>query len=160
MNEILIPVREFYLYVSISDFVTWFGEGDNDFSANEALQAVLDALGVTVDLCAWHNIFFEQAPDTGDVYLYKPSPESENVFALDMFRDATDQMDLVSVGVSCDKHCLPIIREKLRAFFEGASCQVHYQEANCSLDFRRLIDPKNYPRTLGDYQQNLHVAYG
>lgn len=100
-----IPARDFCIAVSMSDFVTWFGDGDHDFVENAALKAALNALGVTVDLRALHVAYFERTPvGTGDVYVYQPSKNSKNVFALNLYRDLTDQMDIVSFGIGCDEH--------------------------------------------------------
>ncbi|EWS65090.1 hypothetical protein Y695_01659 [Hydrogenophaga sp. T4] len=158
-----IPARDFCIAVSMSDFVTWFGDGDHNFVENAALKAALNALGVTVDLRALHVAYFERTPvGTGDVYVYQPSKNSKNVFALNLYRDLTDQMDIVSFGIGCDEHCLSVVREKLRAFFDTASCQVHYEEASYSSDFRSMIDTQRYPVIIEDsgYQQLVHHAYG
>lgn len=158
-----IPARDFCLAVSMSDFVTWFGSGDSDFAENAMLQAALNALGATVDLRTLYVAYFEQTPvGTGDVYVYQPSKDSKNVFALDLYRGLTDQMDIVSFAVGCDEDCHPVVREKLRAFFDGASCQVHYEEASYSSRLRSMIDAKTYPVTVGDsgYQQLIHHIYG
>jgi hypothetical protein len=158
-----IPARDFCLTVSMSDFVTWFGDGDNDLSENEALKAALNALGVTVDLRELYVSYFERTSvGTGDVHVYLPAENSNNVFAVNLYRDLTDQMDIVSFAVGCDEHHLPVVREKLRAFFDGASCQVHYEEANYSPRLRGMIDPKAYPVIIEEsgYKQQLHRIYG
>jgi hypothetical protein len=158
-----ISVRDFYLVVSMSDFVTWFGDGDGEFSANEALKSVLNALGIAVDLRALYVTYFEQTPiGTGDVFVYRTNKESKRLFALSHYRELTDQMDLVSFAVSCDEHCLSVVRGWLRTFFDGASCQVHYEEASYSSDLRRMIDQKSYPAIIEEsgYMQSRHEIYG
>lgn len=158
-----IPARDFYLAVSMSDFVTWFGDGDNDFAENALLQAALKALGVSVNLCALYVGYFERTPvGTGDVYVYQPTKGAKNVFALNLYRDLTDQMDIVSFGIGCDDDCLSTIRKALRAFFDGATCQVHYEEASYSSGLRRMLDVEAYPAAIDDsgYQQHIHHAYG
>ncbi|TLN00171.1 hypothetical protein FDZ73_20235 [bacterium] len=158
-----IPARDFCLAVSMSDLVTWFGDGDDDFSENEALKAALSALGVTVDLRALYVSYFERTSvGTGDVHVYQPAENSKNVFAVDLYRDLTDQMDIVSFAVGCDEHCLPIVRDKLRSFFDGASCQVHYEEANYLPRLRSMIDAETYPFIIDEsgYKQQFHRTYG
>ncbi len=145
------------------DFVTWFGDGDDDFSENAVLKTALSALGVTVDLRALYVSYFERTSvGTGDVYAYQPTEKSKSIFAVDLYRGLTDQMDIVSFAVGCDEHCLPVVRDKLRSFFDGASCQVHYEEANYLPRFRRMIDAKTYPLIIEEsgYKQQLHRAYG
>lgn len=66
-----IQAREFCLAVSMSDFVAWFGDGDDDFSENESLKAALKALGVTVNLYGLYISYFEfTSIGTGDVHVY------------------------------------------------------------------------------------------
>ena len=158
-----ISVCDFYLAVSVSDFVTLFGDKNKNFAGNETLQTALIALGVTVDLRALYSTYFRQtAIGTGDVYVYQPTQNSKNVFAIDMYRYLTDQVHIVSFAVGCDEHCSSFVRDKLRSFFDGASYQVHYEEANCSVGLREMIDEKRYPIIIEEsgYEQHIHHAYG
>lgn len=158
-----IRARDFCLTVSMVDFVAWFGDGDNDFSENEALRVVLNTLGVTVDLRALYAAYFERTSvGSGDVYVYRPDKGSKNVFAVDLYRGLTDQMDIVSFAVGCDEHCFPVIRSQLRSFFDEASCQVHYEEASNLSRLWRMIDPRSYPILIEEsgYEQQLHEVCG
>lgn len=71
-------------------------------------------------------------------------------------------MDIVSFAVGCDEICLPTVREKLRAFFDRASCQIRYEEASYSSRLRSMIDAQKYPVTVEDsgYQQLILHTYG
>ncbi|KQV59666.1 hypothetical protein ASE26_07025 [Duganella sp. Root198D2] len=73
-------------------------------------------------------------------------------------------MDIVTLGIRCGSGCLAIVREKLRAFFDGADCQVHYEEASCVVRVREMIDPKAYPAVIEDcgyrHEQQVHYNYG
>lgn len=154
-----IPARDFSLAVSMSDFVVWLGDGDNDFSENEALRAVLKGLGITVDLRVLHATYFHSTlVGSGNVYVYRSDKNSKNVFAIDLYRDLTDQMDIVSFAVGCDEHCLSVVRSNLRKFFDEASCQVHYEEASYSSRLRHMIDPTSYPVIIEEsgYVQQMH----
>jgi hypothetical protein len=158
-----IKARDFCLAVSVTDLLTWEGSGDGDPSENEALKTVLKALGITVELRAVYADYFDQTTvGSGDVHVYRPTKDSKNVFAVDLYRDSFDQMDLVTLAVGCDAHCLPVVRSQLRAFFDAASCQVHYEEASYSARLRRMIDPKTYPVTMEDsgYAQQMHEVHG
>lgn len=159
----LIHTTDFCLAVSITDLLTWRGDGDRDFSENPALKAVLKALGITLDLQTLYAAYFEQTTvGSGDVHVYRSTKDSKNVFAVDLYRDSFDQMDLVTLAVECDEHCLPVVRSQLRAFFDAASCQVHYEEASYSARLRRMIDPKTYPVTMKDsgYAQRMYEVHG
>ncbi|MEJ7137414.1 hypothetical protein [Amphibiibacter pelophylacis] len=159
----VILARDFCLAVSMSDFVTWLSDDDHNFVENARFKAALNALGLTVDLRALQVTYFERTPvGTGDVDVYQPSKNSKNVFALNLYRDLTDQMDIVSFGIGCDEHCLSVVRENLRAFFDTASCQIHYEQASYSYDFRSMIDTQRYPVLIEDsgYQQLVHYTYG
>lgn len=158
-----ISARDFNLAVSMNDLVTWFGDGDRDFVENESLRSAVSALHISVDLRALYVTYFENTPiGTGDVYVYRPEKGRKNVFAMDMYRDLTDQMDIVSFAISCEEHCLPTVRHALRNFFDQASCQVHYEEASYSSRLRSMIDQKCYPRVIKEsgYQQHCHEICG
>lgn len=158
-----IQAHDFCLAVSVPDLLTWHGDGESEPSENEVLKTVLKALGVTLDLRTLHAAYFEQtAVGRGDVYVYRSTRDSKNVFAVDLYRDLSDQMDLVTLAVGCEAHCLPIVRSQLRAFFDAASCQVHYEEASYSARLRRMIDPRTYPAILEDsgYAQQMHEVFG
>lgn len=89
-------------------------------------------------------------------------PPSQNVFAVYLYRDPTDQMDIVTLAVGCEAYGLPIVRTQLRAFFDAASCQVHYEEASYSARLRRMTDPRTYPVIMEDsgYAQQMHEVHG
>ena len=162
-SETLIQARDFCLAVSITDLLAWRGDGDSAPSEHKALKNVLNALGVPVDLRALYAAYVDQTTvGSGDVQVYRPTKDSKNVFAVDLYRDSSDQMDLVTLAVGCDAHCLPVVRSQLRAFFDAASCQVHYEEASFSARLRRMIDPKTYPVTMEDsgYAQQMHEVHG
>jgi hypothetical protein len=158
-----IRAREFRLGVSMVDLVTWLGDGDNDIYENENLKIVLDTLGIAVDLRALYAAYFEKTSiGSGDVYAFRPNKESKNVFAVDMYRGLTDQMDIVSLAVGCEEQCLSIVRRELRSFFDSASCQVHYEEASYSAYLHSMLDQSTYPVIIEEsgYEQKLHEAHG
>ncbi len=80
----------------------------------------------------------------------------ENVFAINLFRDLYDQLDVISFGIRTKKNA-GAVRIALRAFFDSAKYQVHYEEGSILNSVSSLLDVKTYPRTIeqNGYHQNL-----
>lgn len=147
----------------MDDVVTWPDDGNETPIPEQNLQTLLSTLGVSKSLAELYRTYFEETKiGAGDVFVFQPAPGSKNVFAIDMYRDLTDQMDIVTFSVGCSVEIVSIVREKLRAFFDGASCQVHYEEANHSTGLHRMLDVARYPIIIGDsgYKQAIHYVYG
>jgi len=147
----------------MGDCVTWFGENETDYAAHEALQQVAGALGVTLDLPALHDLYFDRTPlGEGAVHVYQPVPGHRNLIAIDMYRDPADQLDIVTVAIRCTEECREIVKNQLRTFFDSAECQVGYEEVSYSPRLERMIDPENYPKSFlaPAYEQPIHYFYG
>lgn len=135
----------------------WKGEADTDFVANPLLVHVLDLLAVRVDPSRIYRKYFDEiAVGAGDVYLHREEANGENVFAINLFRDLYDQLDIISFGIRTKKNAVAV-RVALRAFFDSAQYQVHYEEGGILHSVSSLLDVKAYPRTIeqNGYQQNL-----
>ena len=144
----------------MSDLVVWSGDQDDNFSSHPALDAVATSLGVSVDIRGLHVLYFEATPiGTGDVHVFSRTSNPTNVFAIDMYRDLTDQLDVIAIGVRCEETARTIVKTSLRSLFDGASYQVCYEEANVLVEFRSMIAASNFPRSLGEhgYLQKLLV---
>ena len=158
----LIRAHDFCLVVSMTDFVTWPSDEGKELSENKELHSALNVLDIYIDLRTLHANYFERTPiGSGDVYVYHPNKDSTNIFAVDLYRGLTDQLDIVSFAVRCEERCLTVVRSKLRSFFDQASCQVHYEEASYSPRLRKMIDPKTYPVIIDEsgYEQQMHDAH-
>lgn len=153
-----IIASEFRVAISMGDLVVWSGDHDDDFSPHPALVALLATLGVPVSIRDLYVLYFDRTPvGAGNVHVFRAASDGANVFAIDMYRDSTDQLDIVALGVRCDELLAPIVKKYLRSLFDSASCQCLFEEANCSVAFRSMIDAANFPVSVGEhgYQQNL-----
>jgi hypothetical protein len=155
-----IVASEFRVSISMSDLVVWSGDQDDNFSSHPALVALTATLGVSVDIGGLYALYFDTTPvGCGDVHVFSSSSADTNVFVIDMYRDSTDQLDIVAIGVRCEEVLAPIVKRDLRSLFDSASCQVCFEEANYSVAFRSMIDATRFTRSFEDhgYQQNLIV---
>ena len=155
-----LVANEFRIVVSMSDLVVWSGDQDDKFSPHPALDAITTSLGISVDIKGLHALYFEATPiGTGDVHVFSSTSVPTNVFAIDIYRDLTDQLDVIAIGVRCDETAGSIVKASLRCLFDSASYQVCYEEANVLVAFRSMIDASKFPRSLGrhGYLQKLLV---
>jgi len=144
----------------MSDLVVWSGDQDDDFSPHPAIAALIATLGISVSIRDLYVLYFDRTPvGAGDVHVFSSARADRNVFAIDMYRDLTDQLDIIAVGVRCEEVLVSIVKRDLRSLFDSASCQILFEEANCSVAFRSMIDAAKFPLSVGEhgYQQNLLI---
>ncbi|WP_115526664.1 MULTISPECIES: hypothetical protein [Xanthomonas] len=155
--ETRLSAYDFYIVVSMVDLVTWVGSGERDFSVNSQLKKAIQELGIKVDLAGLYIEYFDRIKiGTGDVYSYQKE-ESHTVFAIDLYKELTDQLDIVQMAILCDSGIAAKVRGKLREFFDNASCKFIYEEAHFSSRARDLVDFEKYPRLMADsgYRKNI-----
>lgn len=144
----------------MSDLVNWHGDGDDDFEANREIQSAIELLGLYADIKhLYKEYFYQTKTGQGDVYAFLNRNEPKNLFAIDMYREATDQLDIVSIFVSASPKLASIVKAKLRNLFDSASCQVAYEEANSLPKFQQLLNNNKPLITIKEsgYRQNLIV---
>ncbi|WP_122428015.1 hypothetical protein [Pseudomonas viridiflava] len=156
----VIESHQFYLAISMVDLVSWQGDGDDDLEVRKEIQAVIDLMGLDVDIRHMHEkYFFQLKVGQGDVYAFVNEHQPENILAIDMYRGLTDQLDIVSIFVRSAPKTAILVRAQLRGLFDAASCQVIYKEASVLPELQKLLDVSNYPFTLAEsgYKQSLIV---
>ncbi len=156
----LLSACEYAMGVSMGDLVVFPDPEGRNFIPNPDLQAALVALGVKVDIIALYEQFFKEPRlGLGDVHAFQSSTTELNVFVIDMYQDRVNQVDFVAIAFRCDGSIAPTVGKHLRAFFDAASVQAGYEEANCLPRFRELFDPTQYPRVIQEtgYMQQFHL---
>ena len=142
---------DFYVAVSMTDLFVWNGEGEHDFVGNPFLILVFNLLEIHFDLTSLYSIYFTETPiGTGDVYLYKESMNGEGIFAIDLFRDIYDQLDIIRFAIRTKKNA-SAVRIALQNFFASSKYQMRYEEGNILASVSSLIKESNYPKII---QQN------
>ena len=156
----IIETHQFHLTISMNDLVRWRGNGDDDFEVNTEIQSAIELLGLDADINQLYKKYFYQTEiGQGDVYVFLNRKEPKIFFAIDMYRDLTDQLDIVSIFVSSSPKLASIVKAKLRNLFDSASCQVAYEEANSLPKLQQLLNNNKYPLAIEEngYMQNLIV---
>jgi len=156
----IIETHQFHLAVSMSDLVHWHGSGDDDFEANREIQSAIELLGLDADINQLYEKYFYQIEiGQGDVYAFLNRNEPKNLFVIDMYRELTDQLDIVSIFVGASPELASIVKAKLRNLFDSASCQVAYEEANSLPGLQQVLNNNKYPYAIEEngYMQNLIV---
>jgi hypothetical protein len=153
-----VVATEFFMAVSMSDLMRW---DEDDGNACEPASSLLNALNeaeLTVDLRNLYFRYFDEIPlGRGDVYVYQSSKSVESSFAIDLYREFTDQLDVVTFGMTCSRLQAPAVAAHLHAFFRQASVQISFEHSSHCMALRKLIDPKQFPLMVQEsgYVQKL-----
>jgi hypothetical protein len=156
-----IQSADFTVSISASDLVSWKGQSEADYIGNPFLIHALNCLHIPADPAILYEKYFElPIVGTGDVLLYESNLNGQSIFAINMYRDIYDQLDIVTFGIRTKKNALPV-RVALRAFFDSAEYQVHYEEGGILNSVSLLIDTHRYPKVIeqSDYNQRLIVMF-
>ncbi|WP_313442248.1 hypothetical protein [Stenotrophomonas sp.] len=151
---------DFRLVVSMGDLVHYFGEGDDDVVGHPSLQAACSAAGLRVDLAALYLEYFDHIRvGEGDMCVFRRAPADSTMFAIDLYRERTDQLDIVALAFTCATASMPALRFHLRRFFDTAQYPIAFEEGPHLPRARQMADATLYPREYVDnghpYPQNL-----
>lgn len=150
----IVYANEFDICVSMSDLVSWVGD---EHSPSADLEAALSAAGIDLDIAKLYDDYFEYTPvGAGDVHVYSSSV-NESFMVIDLYRDLTDQLDLITVSLKIDKPLTHLVLPLLRRFFDAAECQVLFSQSTHSQRLRSLTDESRYPLPMGEngYRQQI-----
>ena len=150
----ILYANEFDICVSMSDLVSWVGD---EHSPNAELEAALSAARIELDIAKLYDHYFEDIPiGAGDVHVYS-SAVSESLLVIDLYRDMTDQLDLITASLRIDKTQLNLSIPLLRQFFDTAECQVLFSQSTHSKQLHSLIDESRYPLPINEsgYRQQI-----
>lgn len=150
MSATLIS-RQFRLALPLSDFYCWPADDADPVLLREWREVIgllyLDETRIA-DL---YDLYFDQTPvGQGDVYVFLGNDQPESLLAFDLYRDPTDQLDIVTVGVCVPADAVTQIKSLLRSAFDQASCQIIYEEGNFLQRVQQMIDPSGYPKNIGN----------
>ncbi|WP_092295553.1 hypothetical protein [Pseudomonas sp. NFIX28] len=152
----IICANEFDICVSMPDFVTW---AEDEHIPNADLAVALKAMGIALNITELYDTYFDDTPvGAGDVHIY-PSAENESFLVMDLYRDLTDQLDIVSFSLRVDQSALYLALPHLRRFFDAAECQIAFRQSSHSQQLRSLIDGGRYPVLFDEsgYLQTLII---
>ena len=153
-----LAANEFFLIVSMSDFMRWHSEDDDLCEPAPTLLSALSAAAINVEVSELYSRYFDKTLlGYGDVYRYLGSTSSGSLFAINLYREVTDQLDLISFGLQCEPEKSAIVAKYLHTFFTEASFQITFEQKSCNSQWRQLIDATRYPLVVGDsgYSQQL-----
>ena len=150
----IICANEFDICVSMPDFITWT---EDMHIPNADLSAALSAMGIALNITDLYDAYFDDTPvGTGDVHIY-PSDKNKSFLIIDLYRDPTDQLDIVTISLKIESELLTLVLPHLRRFFDAAECQVAFRQSSHSQQLRSLMDEGRYPVLIDEsgYRQQL-----
>jgi hypothetical protein len=153
-----VAATEFFVSVSMSDLMRWQDEDDDACEPAPSLLAALKEATLTVDVKELYSRYFDEIQvGRGDAYQYQSREAAESVFAINLYRELTGQLDIVSFGMACDRAKAPIVAAHLHTFFRQASVQIMFEHSCHSMQLRKLIDLTQYPLVIEEsgYAQKL-----
>lgn len=146
MQQRLVLAREFELCVSITDLAPR-SEGPTSSPVPDAtLMAVFGKLGLHIDLASLRHEYDSAPTGGGDLHVFKSIDES--VVAVDLYRDPTDQLDLVCIYLRTTEQHADATAVLLTQFFSAAKVQVQFSRSSISIRLREALDSARYPQML------------
>ena len=150
-----VVATEFHIIVSMSDLMRWKDENNDVYEPAPSLLNALKEAELTVNLRELYCRYFDDVQvGRGDTYLYPSFESVESLFVIDMYRELSDQLDIVSFGMTCSRSKAPAVATHLHAFFREASVQASFEHSRHCVRLRKLIDPTQYPLIV---QESGHV---
>src|SRR5262245_52458976 len=145
---------EFRLTVSISDLE------DEDGNDCAEICAICQVLGVTrlgQSLTEQYDSFYDQARaghigdpgariGRGDVRVFQADADEQTFLSVDMFDEATDQMNTVELGVRCAEPHADRVATLLRSIRERVEVLSAFLQGNLGL--RGKLDLASFPRQV------------
>jgi len=154
-----INACNFFLMVSILDLVS---EVDDRLIPSREFSSFLAHVSIDLDLVRLCNFYIDQIKvGEGDVLLLRSSGDSSQVLVFDLFREKTDQFDLVSIGFICSPALRIGVSEMLFRFFNSCSTQISFSANAANGTLRDLVNESSYPRAHGTHgyaQQLMYTA--
>ncbi|MDU4253103.1 hypothetical protein [Pseudomonas sp.] len=147
----LVRVKQFRLVISMPDLYQWADDDAEPVLLGE-WREIIGLLRLNESrIAALYDLYFDQTPvGQGNVYVFLGNDQPESLLAFDLYREPTDQLDIVTVGVCVPADAVAQIKPLLRSAFDQASCQILYEEGNILQGVQQLIDPSGYPKSIGN----------
>lgn len=142
---------QFRLALSLTDLYYWPEDGADPALLPE-WREIIGLLRLDESrIATLYDLYFDRTPTgQGDVYAFVSSHQPESLLVFDLYRDLTDQLDIVTVGVCAPADAVLQVKPLLRSAFDQASCQILYEEGNILQRVQQMIDPRSYPKSFGN----------
>ncbi len=159
--KMLIDSRQFRLVISFPDLFHW--RDDDAPVLLDDWKRVIELLGLNeAEITALYDLYFDGTPiGQGDVHAFVNSAQPKNMLVFNLYRDLTDQLDIIAVIVSTSRERVTQVKPLLRQVFDLASCQIHYEEGSFLSAFKEITNAEGYPRVIGEnaYRQQLLIKH-
>lgn len=116
-------------HISSSISIVLYGEFCYDYSdgiINPNFSAVMDVLGIYIDTEKLEKFYFDQPVGEGDIWAI--GDYKNNCMVFDLYRDLTDEFDVIVFAVICREEISNRIYELLSAIKEETQPQIAFAE--------------------------------
>lgn len=142
------------------DLLDW--SDDDAPSLSDDWKRVTQLLGFDErEITALYDVYFDKTPiGEGHVYAFINDGQPENLLAFDLYRDLTDQLDIISIVISASRDRATEVKRLLRQIFDLASCQIHYEEGASLQAFKEMTHIEGYPKVIeaNGYLQRIQIT--
>lgn len=147
-------------HISSSISIVLYGEFCYDYSdgiINPNFSAVMDVLGIYIDTEKLEKFYFDQLVGEGDIWAI--GDHKNNCMVFDLYRDLTDEFDVIVFAVICREEISNRIYELLSAIKEETQPQIAFAEYDIRekrVGFKMLFPEKIITMELDIMGVNLH----
>ena len=89
---------------------------------NPNLKKIMEILGLTIDINEINSIYNNTPCNKGDILVY--GNHAKNCIVFDLYKDPTDQLDVINFGVVCKKSISDKVRELVEAMLNETDKKV------------------------------------
>ncbi|WP_346840917.1 hypothetical protein RAL92_21900 [Metapseudomonas otitidis] len=157
----LIGIASVQFSISMPDLYEWI---DDTKYLTAAWRDIARYVGVNPDaLTGLWDLYFERTKvGEGDLHAFLGHDEMHDVLIFDLYREITDQMDIIEVTARVARARMNGLRKLLREAFDQSSCQLGYRETCSDFGVVCALDPGSYPKVIEEnrYAQQLRIWPG
>jgi len=157
-NEHEIPDDVSVFCISSPLFIVLYGYRNNDNCVNPNLTAIMDVLNVYIDAEKIEDLFLNQKPGEGDLWVFGDHRSSCMVFSL--YRDPADQMDVITFGIICRNEYRSRLYDLMIAMKEETQKKLQFAEYDVSEkpDWLHAVISGEDHYITGQYEQKIRYA--
>lgn len=142
-----MPLYQFLITLSISELVYYPNDDEDLFVADAWFRKVVDLIDVDVNIEEIYERYYECPVDTGDILFFTSKSLNNAYILIDSFKEGTDQLDLVRLGVQVeDKTLVLTLKEILRKLYDKCRVPISYKEGQGVL--YNISKFENYPKKI------------
>ncbi len=145
---------QFLMTISISELIYYPDEYNDNYVIEPVFQELIRFLDINIPIHEIVEQYFNYSVDTGDILVFKSSKSQDDFLLIDTFKGATDQIDLIRVGVSTRENRVQA-KYHVRKLYDKSDYGIHFAEGQSVLS-QILKNERNKATIHGSYEQKIN----